>query len=482
MELALEVMRRSIAERRTDGGSTPRVGAVLWRPDGTVETAFRGELRDGDHAEYTLLERKNRSNALDDCILFATLEPCAPGARSVHKLACAERIVLARIRRVWVGIADPYPTVDRKGIKYLQEHGVDVQMFDRDLQETIRSENEEFLGHALEVAEEAGASKEITLSPLERQFDRAVLADLSTAALNEFREHAGIAEPASSPDFQRMLVQLGLLTDTGGVPRPTGFGYLLFGKNPRRVMPQAGVLALIEYPSGKIERREFDEPLVLIPELVEKWLRDKLPNITTRDRMRRSEVPAFPHELVREGLVNALIHRDYDIAGAKCQLAVTETTVTIKSPGPPPAPITVEQLQSFAAPMLSRNPPLHYVFSRMALAEEQGLGVRSMRRFADEAGLPPPRYTWEDPYLVLTIYRSPTAASDALPVGVRDALTDAEGQGWSWLARRRSATAVQYAAAMKVDPRTARRHLSRFQVLGLVSRSGSARGTKYEVR
>jgi len=54
MEQAVEVMRHSVAEPRTDGKASPKVGTVLWKPDGTVETACREELRDGDHAEYTL--------------------------------------------------------------------------------------------------------------------------------------------------------------------------------------------------------------------------------------------------------------------------------------------------------------------------------------------------------------------------------------------------------------------------------------------
>src|SRR5438876_2745962 len=74
-------------------------------------------------------------NSLDGAKLFATLEPCAPGARKHPKLGCAERIVNARIKEVWVGIEDPDPLVDRQGIKYLQEHGVTVTVFDRDLQE-----------------------------------------------------------------------------------------------------------------------------------------------------------------------------------------------------------------------------------------------------------------------------------------------------------------------------------------------------------
>ena len=109
MEKAIAVMKQSINEPRTDKKASPLVGAVLVKPDGTVDTAFRGELRHGDHAEYTLLERKHRDERLDGAFLFATLEPCAPGARKHPKLACAERIVNARIAEVWVGIEDPDP-------------------------------------------------------------------------------------------------------------------------------------------------------------------------------------------------------------------------------------------------------------------------------------------------------------------------------------------------------------------------------------
>src|SRR5450631_14536 len=96
MELAIAVMKQSVNEPRADGKASPLVGAVLVKPDGTVDTACRGELRHGDHAEFTLLERKHRDERLDGSVLFATLEPCAPGSRKHPKLGCAERIVNAR--------------------------------------------------------------------------------------------------------------------------------------------------------------------------------------------------------------------------------------------------------------------------------------------------------------------------------------------------------------------------------------------------
>ncbi len=66
MERAIQVMRESIGEARDDGKPNPLVGAVLLRPDGTTENACRGELREGNHAEFTLLERKCVGEKLED--------------------------------------------------------------------------------------------------------------------------------------------------------------------------------------------------------------------------------------------------------------------------------------------------------------------------------------------------------------------------------------------------------------------------------
>jgi ATP-dependent DNA helicase RecG len=484
MERAVEVMRQSVAEPRSDGKASPLVGALLIRRDGAIITACRGELREGDHAEFTLLERKNRDQRLDGSILFATLEPCAPGCRRHPKLGCAERIVLARIKEVYVGIEDPDPAVDRKGIKYLQDNGVTVHMFDRDLQEAIQQANKQFIEQALEraaAAQEEKKPKTVTLSNLEYSFANAALDDFSTEALEQYQRTAGIEEAVGTPGFNRRLVLQGLLKQEGEQFVPTGFGLLLFGKEPRVAMPQAGLLGTIHYPAGREEVKDFDGPQVLAPEQALQWLRDKLPNLIDRSDARRREVSEPLFELAREGIVNAVVHRDYGIAGAKCQLSVTSDTITVRSPGELLSPISLEQLQSFNAPMLSRNPALHYVFSRMELAEERGLGLKSMRHGAEQARLPLPQYTWEAPYLVLTLYASPASATQTLPTEVLASLSQAEQDGWPWIASQETVTSSQYAKATGVPNRTALNHLKRFTSLGLLEKKGSGPATRYRV-
>src|SRR5665647_1456602 len=89
MELAIEEMNKSKNEPRRDGKVPPKVGAVLVFPDGRVEKAHRGQLREGDHAEYTLIERLLTKDNLDECILFTTLEPCVE--RNSPKVPCCRR-------------------------------------------------------------------------------------------------------------------------------------------------------------------------------------------------------------------------------------------------------------------------------------------------------------------------------------------------------------------------------------------------------
>jgi ATP-dependent DNA helicase RecG len=484
MEQAIEVMRESVGEPRPEGEPDLKVGAVLWKPNGAVDVACRGELRFGDHAEYTLLDKKNYNQKLDGAVLFTTLEPCAPGARNYPKRSCAERIVAARIREVWVGVEDPDPTVDRKGIKYLQDCGVNVHMFDRDLQEIIYAENKQWVAEALERAaavQEEKKAKPVSLSNLENAMARSEADDFSKEALEQYRTSAQIKAQVASVSFNHRLIQQGLLRQENERLVPTGFGLLLFGKEPRTLLPQAGLLGTIHYPEGKEEARDFDGPLVLIPPLVERWLGDKLPNVIDRGAMRRERVPPLPFEMVREAVVNALIHRDYDIRQGKCQLLVTADTVTVKSPGAPLPPITLEQLQSFNAPMLSRNPELHYVFGKMEMAEERGMGIKSLKNRAQESRLPLPRYAWEDPYLVLTIFRNQEASSRALPPRALELLTVSERKGWQWLTTVGRATSSQYASAVPVPGRTARRHLNRFLELELVRKKGSGPSTEYEV-
>src|SRR4030042_104882 len=237
IQMAIDAMILSVEEPRNDGKVSPKVGAVIIKPDGSVESAFRGELRYGDHAEFTLLERKNRSEPLDGSVLFTTLEPCAPGSRRHPKLGCAERIVNARIKEVWIGIEDPDPDVDRKGIKYLEDNGIKVRMFPPEFQKPIKEANKEFLKQALQRAKDQIGKKMISLSSFEHTLPLADISKFSEEAINYYIEKAKLPFKPDSHEFWNHFESAGMVTLVSSKGKeklvPTGFGLLLFGKDPR---------------------------------------------------------------------------------------------------------------------------------------------------------------------------------------------------------------------------------------------------------
>ena len=472
MELAIVEMHKSIQEPRQDKVS-PKVGAILIQPNGAIDTAYRGELRHGDHAEFTLLERKHRSDKVDGSVLFATLEPCAPGARKHPKLGCAERIVNARIKKVYIGIEDPDPSVDRKGIQFLIDNGIEVEMFDADLQKQIRVANTQFIKEAEDRAKEVqNHNKEVLLSIIEKGSLNAILSDLSEEKINKFISVAKLNVDFGSQEFNHIFKQLGLLEGSDSKLMPTGIGLLLFGKRPQLIYQNALLRATYKTKNRGEKLKTFEGPIIDQADEAMNWFKEVIDKQIDRSDAQREEVYDYPLVVVREAVVNAIVHRDYDIQGAPIYLEVNDDAIVVKSPGYPVKPIQLEQIQKFNAPSLSRNPKIMYVFDQLKLVEQRGLGFETIKELPTKYNLPLPIITYEAPYLVFSFPRTMQSVINVTANESLKGLNKDQLKGYEWLRSVGEASTREYAVQFGIGYKTAQRHLAVMKELRLLEDNG----------
>lgn len=117
-----ELMRRAIALAKRGTGfvnPNPLVGAVLAR-DGQI-------IAEGWHAKYgDLHAERNALKVCDDprgAVMYVTLEPCCHTGKQPP---CTDAILQSGIRKVFVGSDDPNPQVAGKGLKLLEDAGIEV--------------------------------------------------------------------------------------------------------------------------------------------------------------------------------------------------------------------------------------------------------------------------------------------------------------------------------------------------------------------
>lgn len=120
-----EYMRRAIALARRGEGRTspnPPVGALIVRAGEVVGEGYHPEAGK-PHAEiYALRAAGERARGAE---IYVTLEPCSHFGKTPP---CADALIKAGIKRVYVGVVDPNPQVAGRGIERLRNAGIEVQV------------------------------------------------------------------------------------------------------------------------------------------------------------------------------------------------------------------------------------------------------------------------------------------------------------------------------------------------------------------
>lgn len=179
-------------------------------------------------------------------------------------------------------------------------------------------------------------------------------------------------------DLTKDLVSMGFVTEDGIV---TNAGLLLCDQG---YLKQSKVVCTrwkgIE--KGSVEGDALDDEeftgvsLITLLANAEAFIRTNSKSPWSIRGMRREEKSDYPFKAVREVLVNALIHRDYQSIGAEVHVDMYEDRMEISSPGGMINGSRIQDLDLKRVPSMRRNEIISDTFGRLHYMERRGSGIR----------------------------------------------------------------------------------------------------------
>jgi len=204
----------------------------------------------------------------------------------------------------------------------------------------------------------------------------------------------------------------------------------------------------------------------------------------------RVRLDEYPVEALREALVNAIAHRQYEDAGRKILLEVFADRIVVSSPGLPPKPITLAKLRTGKYRPCSRNPVLAQCLSFFLRIEERGRGFRRMTEQMLNHGLRKPRIGTDTGYFQV-IFEGPGDDIDRLRVpldrlavtpAVESRLNERQVKMMEWLAQGQELTSRQCQEHFGVTRTTTASDFAGLVELGLAERLGRGPATRYRFK
>ena len=295
----------------------------------------------------------------------------------------------------------------------------------------------------------------------------------------ERREGIRKVKKPEKMDIKTLLLNVGAAKRTNGEIKPTNAGILFFCENPQRFVLQSR-LRLARF-DGKTLTRDFLDRLDCsgaLWEMIdasEDFIRKniRLFGFRTEYSFQRIDKLEYPIKAIREGIINALIHRNY-FAPADTRVAIFDDRIEIISPGTFPEGVTPKNPKHVPV-----NPALCQLMYDVGFIEKYGSGIYMINELCDEWGIPGPEYELSE-VETKVIFRSSGKAiviSEIEKLGVE--LNDRQKEGIKVIFEKGKITNADYAKMFEISRNTATNDLSDLIEKGLIKRVGRGRGSYY---
>lgn len=246
--------------------------------------------------------------------------------------------------------------------------------------------------------------------------EEASLDDLDKKKVNWYlkkREEIRKIKKPKDMSYEKLLTNLEAAAATDGKTVPTNAGVLFFAKNPQRFFVQSP-LRVVKFKGTKVFHPTIDridcqgalwEMITQAEDFIRKNIR--LLSFRTEKSFMREDKFEYPIRALREGMINALIHRDYRET-ADTRVFIFDDRLEIINPGKFPKDVTPEK--PVHKPV---NPVLSSLMYDIGDIEKYGSGIYLMRDLCKKWGNKKPRYELH-PVETKLIFESPIKESTVI--------------------------------------------------------------------
>lgn len=258
----------------------------------------------------------------------------------------------------------------------------------------------------------------------------------------------------------------------------TAAAILLFAKNPQHWFPQSRII-LWQMTS---ETDIADQKILTgtLPKQLFGAFAYLKSNLRTQYKIvgiQREEHPEFPEAVLREMVLNQIIHRNYFERGADTQIKIFPDKVEFSNPALlPEGKLPIDMYGT----SYRRNPLLAETFQRVGFIDRAGTGLLRVRKLLEQEGLTPPILTQEAMYFIATLPRRGLA--DLSPLSIHGDASHSKQRILKLLGQGQALSSRDIGAILSIPIRTVRAKLADLVEEQLVKRSKEGRNVLYTSR
>jgi ATP-dependent DNA helicase RecG len=329
-------------------------------------------------------------------------------------------------------------------------------------------------------------------------FDAALLADadmsdIDPAAIDDYRQQRRTINPDAEElawANDDLLRSLGCARPDNGQLKPTVAGIVLFGSTMslRRCFPMMRIDYIrvpgrqwVENPDHRFDTLEIRAPLFTAIRRATNTVRDELIQSFSlpEGALAREDEPTLPLRVIREAIVNAVMHRSYRIHGA-IQIIRYANRLEIRNPGH-----SIKAEEQLGEPgSEARNPRIAAVLHEMNIAETKGSGIRAMRELMLAQDLLPPTFESSrrpDQFVATFLFHHFLGPNDLawLRNLTNETISDEESRALVFVRELGAIDNAAYRAINRTDTLNASGHLRRLRDLELLEMKGAGSRTYY---